>query len=71
MFTANAIVSNLHFVPENSISGTSTLNAKKHRQRNYRQSSMPKLGLQDDYGKILDGVSIVLSLKQHRSQVVN
>ncbi|KAH9639572.1 hypothetical protein HF086_005829 [Spodoptera exigua] len=37
------------FTRENSISGTSTLNAKKHRQRNYRQSSMPKLGLQDDY----------------------
>ncbi|XP_073951344.1 glutamate receptor interacting protein isoform X2 [Choristoneura fumiferana] len=37
------------YTRENSISGTSTLNAKKHRQRNYRQSSMPKLGLQDDY----------------------
>ncbi|XP_026328767.1 glutamate receptor-interacting protein 1 isoform X3 [Hyposmocoma kahamanoa] len=37
------------YTRENSISGTSTLNAKKHRNRNYRQSSMPKLGLQDDY----------------------
>ncbi|XP_063620977.1 glutamate receptor-interacting protein 1 isoform X1 [Cydia splendana] len=37
------------YTRENSISGTSTLNAKKHRQRNYRQSSMPKLGSQDDY----------------------
>ncbi|XP_061709608.1 glutamate receptor-interacting protein 1 isoform X2 [Cydia pomonella] len=37
------------YTRENSLSGTSTLNAKKHRQRNYRQSSMPKLGLQDDY----------------------
>ncbi|CAB3228013.1 unnamed protein product [Arctia plantaginis] len=38
------------YTRENSISGTSTLNTKKHqRQRNYRQSSMPKLGLQDDY----------------------
>ncbi|CAG9126851.1 unnamed protein product [Plutella xylostella] len=37
-------------VRENSISGTSTLNtAKKNRQRNYRQSSVPKLGLQEDY----------------------
>ncbi|XP_013134442.1 PREDICTED: glutamate receptor-interacting protein 2 isoform X2 [Papilio polytes] len=33
---------------ENSISGASTLNTKK-RQRNYRQSSMPKLGSQEDY----------------------
>ncbi|XP_053602384.1 glutamate receptor-interacting protein 1 isoform X3 [Plodia interpunctella] len=37
------------YTRENSISGSSTLNAKKHRQRNYRQSSMPKLGLQEDY----------------------
>ncbi|XP_049865683.1 glutamate receptor-interacting protein 2 isoform X2 [Pectinophora gossypiella] len=37
------------YTRENSISGTSTLNTKKHRQRNYRQSSMPKLGLQDEY----------------------
>ncbi|XP_059061375.1 glutamate receptor-interacting protein 2 [Achroia grisella] len=37
------------YTRENSVSGTSTLNTKKHRQRNYRQSSMPKLGLQDDY----------------------
>ncbi|GBP65780.1 Glutamate receptor-interacting protein 2 [Eumeta japonica] len=34
---------------ENSVSGSSTLNARKHRQRNYRQSSVPKLGIQDDY----------------------
>ncbi|KPJ15876.1 Glutamate receptor-interacting protein 2 [Papilio machaon] len=34
---------------ENSISGSSTLNTKK-RQRNYRQSSMPKLGSPEDYG---------------------
>ncbi|XP_013177994.1 PREDICTED: glutamate receptor-interacting protein 1 isoform X1 [Papilio xuthus] len=33
---------------ENSISGASTLNTKK-RQRNYRQSSMPKLGSPEDY----------------------
>ncbi|KAJ0180144.1 hypothetical protein K1T71_004735 [Dendrolimus kikuchii] len=38
------------FTRENSMSGASTLNAKKpNRQRNYRQSSMPKLGIQDDY----------------------
>ncbi|CAH2074978.1 unnamed protein product, partial [Iphiclides podalirius] len=36
------------YTRENSISGASTLNTKK-RQRNYRQSSMPKLGIQDDY----------------------
>ncbi|XP_045492866.1 glutamate receptor-interacting protein 1 isoform X1 [Colias croceus] len=34
------------FPRENSISGT--LNPKKHRQR-FRQSSMPKLGIPDDY----------------------
>ncbi|CAG5042740.1 unnamed protein product [Parnassius apollo] len=37
------------YTRENSISGASTLNTKKNRQRNYRQSSMPKLGSQDDY----------------------
>ncbi|XP_021202694.1 glutamate receptor-interacting protein 2 isoform X3 [Bombyx mori] len=39
------------FTRENSVSGSSTLNAKKHRQRNFRQSSMPKLGLTDDYAE--------------------
>lgn len=34
------------------MSGSSTLNPKKHRQWNYRQSSMPKLGPQEDYGTL-------------------
>ncbi|XP_041976375.1 glutamate receptor-interacting protein 2 [Aricia agestis] len=36
---------------ENSMSGACTLNPKKLRPRNYRQTSMPKLGLHDDYGR--------------------
>ncbi|KOB74474.1 putative glutamate receptor interacting protein 1 [Operophtera brumata] len=52
---------------ENSISGTSTLNAKKHRQRNYRQSSMPKLGLQDDY----DSQSNYMSMGVCRTEALN
>lgn len=44
-------------VSENSISGASTLNTKK-RQRNYRQSSMPKLGTQDDYGKRTETITL-------------
>lgn len=51
--------------PENSVSGTSTLNTRKQRQRNYRQSSVPKLSLQDDYGKSsckLKQVNIVIIL---------
>ncbi|RVE47556.1 hypothetical protein evm_007815 [Chilo suppressalis] len=50
---------------QNSISGT--LNPKKHRQRNYRQSSMPKLGLQDDY----DNQQNYMSLSVCRTESLN
>ncbi|KAL0892515.1 hypothetical protein ABMA27_015617 [Loxostege sticticalis] len=53
------------YTRENSMSGT--LNTKKHRQRNYRQSSMPKLGLQDDY----DSQQNYMSLGVCRTESLN
>ncbi|XP_045764879.1 glutamate receptor-interacting protein 2 isoform X1 [Maniola jurtina] len=55
------------FTRENSMSGASTLNPKKQRQRNYRQSSMPKLGLQDDY----DGQQNYMNMGVCRTESLN
>ncbi|XP_061377980.1 glutamate receptor-interacting protein 1 isoform X1 [Danaus plexippus] len=55
------------FTRDNSMSGSSTLNPKKHRQWNYRQSSMPKLGPQEDY----DGQQNYMSLGMCRSESLN